>query len=525
MAFTLVGTSTGLTAISADGDQGSLTLPSGVTVVAGAMMRGAVMNRLALLVNAFSAPIWTDLTNTVYPAQLASPGLAPTLADGGSTGYTGTVRARVQFLIKDEFNNVIGASELSPISNSVALVNKLIAYTNIAVSPNPAVNARRIYRTATLGTSYFWDVDIDDNTTTTLSNASSDASLSTVAVSAADYVACPAGLDLVSVYKGRAWGRSKAKPDSMYGSAIDDVTSWPIEIPTYPVGAERSGITGFGARRDDLVIFKRASIQKLVGDSEENFRMIRVAEGQGCVAPDSVLVIRDSVYWLDNEGVWTLGADDTPKSLTDDTVRPWFTSADYFNRAVFSISFAQYDPRKHSYDLFLCSTGSTTIDRWVSLDLLTGKWFGPHKTGTFTPSGAAVCSDTSGNPQLVVGASNGFLYAAVPGNYSDGASTAIDFEVKGKFHSGDQPDLTHLWLQPTILTKVDSAGTLTMTPQIGNLNSTTGTAQSHDLTKERERMARIGAGRLCQLQFRQNTAGQGVELYAYELPYITLGRR
>ncbi len=525
MAFTLVGTSTGLVAIAADGTQGSLTLPSGITIVAGATMRGAVMNRIAILVNLFSAPIWTDLTNTVYPAQLASPGIPPTLATGGGTGYTGTVRAKVQFLIKDEFNNVIGSSELSPASASQVLANQNIAYTNIAISPNPAVNSRRIYRTANLGTSYFWDVDIDDNTTTTLTNASSDASLSTVAIDPDEYVACPAGLDTVAVYKGRAWGRSKTDPDTLYGSALDDVTSWPISIPTYPVGAERSGITGFGARRDDLVIFKRASIQKLVGDSEDNFRIIRLAEGQGCVSADSVRVIRDAVYWLDSEGVWTLGADDTPRSLTDDTVRPWFSSGDYFNRSNFSVAFAEYDPRKHSYDLFLCSTGSTTIDRWVSLDLLTGKWFGPHKTGTFTPSGSAVCSDTAGNPQLVVGGSNGFLYAALAGNYSDGASTAIDFEVKGKFHSGDQPDLTHLWLQPTLLTKVESAGTLTLTPRIGNLDSVTGTAQSHDLTKERERMARIGPGRLCQFQFRQNTAGQGVELYGYELPYIVLGRR
>ena len=524
MAFTLVATSAGLTSISANGYKSDMTLPSGVTAVAGARLRGAVLNRLALLVNAFSASIFVDLTNVAFPAQLATPAVAPTLGTSG-TGYTGTVRAKVQFLIKDVFGNVIGASELSPASASTAYSNQGISYTNIAISPNPAINARRIYRTATLGTSYFWDVDIDDNTTTTLVNSSADATLDLVAIDSGDYVSAPSGLTLAVAHGGRAWGRSKVEPDTLYGSALDDVTSWPIEIPTYPVGAERSGITGLGARRDDLIIFKRSSIQKLVGDSEDNYRVLEVANGKGCVAPDSVVVIRDIVYWLDSDGVWSLGAEDVPVCLSDDTVRPWFASTDYFARGQFYNAFAQYDPRKHSYDLFFCATGSTTIDRWVSLDILTGKWFGPHKTGAFTPSGSAVSSDSNGNPQLVVGASNGFIYTALAGNYSDGATTAIDFEIMGKFHNGDNPDATHVWLQPSIFTKKETTGTLTITPYVGQLDASAGTTISHDLTKERERLVRLGTGRLCQLKFSQATAAQGVELYGYSLPYIIAGRR
>ncbi len=252
---------------------------------------------------------------------------------------------------------------------------------------------------------------------------------------------------------------------------------------------------------------------------------MQISEKQGCLAPDSVVVNRDTVYWLDSDGVWALGPDDIPKSMTDDTVRPWFSSTDYFARGQFYNAFGKYDPRKHSYDLFFCATGSTTIDRWISLDLLTGKWFGPHKTGAFTPAGGAVCSDSSGNPQLVVGASNGFLYAALAGNYSDGASTLIDFDVKGKFHSGDEPDMTHVWLQPSVMNKKESGGTLSVTPYVGALDASAGTVQSVTLSNERTRLARLGVGRLCQLEFSQATAGQGVELYGYQVPYIVLGRR
>lgn len=523
MAFTLVATSSGLTAIAADGTKSDLTLPSGVTAISGARLRGAVMNRLALMVNAFSASVWVDGFNNVYPAQLASPGRPPTLATSG-TGYTGSVRAKVQFLIKDMYGNIIGASEVSDASALLACVNQGIGFSNIATSPNPAVNARRIYRTATLGTEYFWDFDIDDNTTTTYTDTTADAALALDALDTGEYVAAPAGLDVVVAHRGRAWGRSKNAPDTMYGSALDDVTSWPIEIPTYPIGNEGSGITGFAPRRDDLVIFKRKNIQKLVGDSEDNFRVLRLSEGQGCVAPDSVVVIRDIAYWLDTDGVWSMSGDNV-SSVSDDTVKPWFSSDTYFNRAQFSNAFGAYDPRTHSYVLFLCATGSTTIDRWVSLDLLTGKWFGPHKTAAFTPAAASVVSDANGNPQMVLGASNGFLYATTVGNYSDGSSSAIDFEVKGRFHSGEKPDMMHTFLQPSIFTKLEVAGSLTITPYVGELSAAAGTAQTHAMTSERQRMARLGAGRLCQLQFRENTAGQAAELYGYELPYIQLGRR
>jgi hypothetical protein len=523
MAYTLVATSSGLTAISADGNKSDLTLPSGVSAVSGARMRAAVLNRLVLVVNAFTAPLFIDHENNVYPAQLASPGKPPTLATSG-TGYTGTVRAKVQFLIKDIFGNVLGASELTPASSALVCANQGISYSGIPVSPNPAVNARRIYRTATLGTEYFWDVDIDDNTTTTLTNSSADATLDLTAVDAGDYVATPAGLDLVVEHKGRAWGRSAEEPDTLYGSRLDDVTSWPESIPTYPIGEQGSGITGLANRRDDLVILKRKVVRKLVGDDEDSFRVINVSEGHGCIATDSVVVIKDVVYWLNHDGVWKMEGDDI-SSLTDDTVRPWFTSDDYFNRGQFFNAIGAYSPRTNSYLLFLCNAASTTIDRYISFDILTGKWFGPHKIDAFTVSAACVGSDTNGNSRLVLGASNGFTYAATAGNYSDGSSTAIDFDIKGRFHVGNKPDYTHAWLQPSIFTKKESAGTLTVTPYVGQLDASAGTAQSHDLTKERERLARLGVGRLCQIRMQQATAGQGCEVYGYELPYVTLGRR
>jgi hypothetical protein len=107
---------------------------------------------------------------------------------------------------------------------------------------------------------------------------------------------------------------------------------------------------------------------------------------------------------------------------------------------------------------------------------------------------------------------------------TDGAATAIDFDVTTKPHTPD-PDKMHVWRRPTILTKAEAAGLLTVTPSVGDITAAAGAAMTHDLTQERTVLDRIGVGRLCTLRFRQNVAGQPVSLYGYMLPATTIGKR
>jgi hypothetical protein len=71
--------------------------------------------------------------------------------------------------------------------------------------------------------------------------------------------------------------------------------------------------------------------------------LVKVVDGKGTVSPDTCKVIRDVGYFLSDDGVYTWSSEGV-NSITDDTVRPWFTTDTYFNRAKFSMSFAEYDP-------------------------------------------------------------------------------------------------------------------------------------------------------------------------------------
>lgn len=512
------------------GDSGTLTtltLPTGISMTPGTRVRTAVLSNRVIITGGVSQPIWLGEDLTLRRLQMPTPASACSLGTGGVGTYTGTRMARVSFVIKNANGIVIAEGPLGPASAAYTAASEIISFTNMPTA-NAAygITGRRVYLTTTGGTTFFPAFDIDDNSTTTATDATADAALGLVAADS-DLVASPSDLDLSTVWKNRVWGKSAV--DNVVGTSANRTDRWPNAFTVDPRGTDTYGITGFIARRDELLIGRRNTLWKLTGSSEDDFAMVNVAQKRGILAPDSCLVIDDVGYFLSDNGIWKWGREGI-ENLTNDTVRPWFTTDTYFNRSMFSKAFAGYDPQRHKYCLFLANIGSTVFDRWIELDLESGKLYGPHKcTAVGSFMSATIAPDVNNQLQLCLGADDGYIYSFVPGSKKDGTATAIDFDVTGKFHAGGtkdvEPDLHRAWLQPTIFTAVEAGGTLTVTPTVGDLNSSAATALTHDLTLDRERLSRIGVGRLCQLRMRENTANQGVTLYGYEIPYITLGRR
>jgi hypothetical protein len=528
MPFHLVTAGTSLQAVQSDGTISTLTLPTDIQIKSGTRARFAVLERYVIGVNAFTGPIFVDPDGFVYPLALGKPHRVPTVAAGAADTLTGTFRVKMAFGIKDSLGQVLSLGPMSNASDAVTTVNQLIALTNILVSKTPAVNFRRFWRTATNGTQYFEWFDLDDNTTTTISMGGADESLGTVAETGSDLVQAPARITNICEWKGRLWATTGSDVDTLYGGASRKIYGWPLSFPVRPVGGDKYGITGFLPRRDELGVGKRGLLWKMTGDSDANFRLVKVVEGKGPIAPDSCVVIRDVGYFLGDDGVYTWGNEGVT-SITDDNVHPWFNTDDYFNRSEFKNAVGGYDPRSHSYLLFLAAVGQTTLTKWAQFDIANKRWLGPHTTTAFTPTATAGIKGTDSNDVIktFVGGSDGYLYHFVPGNFTDGTATAIDFDVTGKFHAGKPPAplVEHFWGRLFVASKIFLGGTLTITPKIGWLDASAGTAVSHDLTVGEERLGILGTGKLCQLRFRENTAGQGCEIYGYELPWHELGLR
>ncbi len=512
----------------------TLTLPSGVTIDATKRGRFGILGRQIVFVNAPSVNLWIDPEDLVVrPLAIAPPVNGPTLAAGAATGLTGTYKAWTSYVIKNQAGVLLNESPLSPVSNAVALTDDKLNFTFIAVSPNALVTGRRLYRTVAGGEVPFLMVDIDDNASTTFVTALADAALELLPSD--PELGNPPGstpgtrMELIAVWRNRLWGKAAAFElvDRILFSDLEHFYAWSATnfLLATPAGEDQIGITGFMPRRDELVVTKRSRVLKVIGNDESDFEVIIVAEGVGCIAPDSTVVVRDVGYFLGTDGVYSIGPLGV-SPLSRDKVDPWFLSDDYFNRELFPEAIGGYNQSTDTYDLHLAAAGSTVLDRWVSYDIRRKEWLGPHRTGALTPTCRAFLTNEDGSGRPTMGSAAGHLWEMNQPGASDGG-TAISISWVTKRYTGQAPDIMHFWGQPTIHVKKQSntAGNLTMASAVGNLDAVTTNTDAIPMRRTRTELGRLGAGISAQLTFTHATDAEDVDLRGYELPFIEIGRR
>lgn len=541
--FYLAQANGGLAAIQSDGTVVALTLPSGITISTSIRGVFAVLKQQVLFAYAGTRSLWIDPFDlTVRPMHILPPLNAPTIAAGASTGLTGAYRCGVAYAIKSTYDgSIINRSPVTGPSLAVTLANNDASYTNIPVSPDPYVNCRILYRTAAGGTDLFECLQIDDNVTVALKDALADTALSELPADPDLGVAPGAlpgtALKLLTAWKSRLWGvsaRIDEQSDLRY-TEVDQFYGWSSEniLYAYPKGEDAFGITGLAPRRNVLGLLKRNRVLSVIGSSSDDFEVVIIAENAGCCAPESVVVIRDKAYWLGLDGVYRWD-DSGVTCISRDAVDPWFTTDTYFNRAKFPNAFASWNPKTNAYELQLANLGSSNLDRWVSFHIDAnggkGEWLGPHLTSAFTPTCRARLQDSTGLSLPAMGASDGYVYVQNQSVYSDvsgaAATSAISAQVDTKWHADKSPDIFHHFGRLSILARIESAGTLTVTPYVGGLDASAGTAMSMDLTRGRQILSRVGNGRLAKLSFTQATAARRFLLYGYEIsPVFEIGKR
>lgn len=522
--------------ITSTGVVSTLTLPANVTIDATIRGRFAVLKRKVVFVGASTRNLIIDpYTDAVYPLTLRAPQSTPIASVGAAGVLTGDYAVIYTHGIKDlDSGEVISESPYSPPSNSIALTADRLHVAAIEQSPDADTNFRRVYRTLTGGVVYFPWIDVDGNVETETEGDVTDAQISLIAAPG-DLGAPPgtygdSGLHLITAWKSRLWARDRLpsqRVDVVRWSAANKVYAWPvayaIDIP--PVGADKTGITAFMPRRDELGICKRDSVHKITGNSESDFRRVTVAEGIGCIAPESVCVIDDVGYFLGTDGVYAWTSD--VKSISKEKVHPWFTSDTYFNRSQFPNARAKYNRVLGTYELHLAAAGSSVLDRWVSYDLKRKEWFGPHKTDLMTPAAVGVIQNASDIDVPIICSTDGYFYVMNQGVYSDvgATSVAIDYDVTTAWFSGNVPKIAKMWGFLSLISKIQAAGTLTVTPTVGKTNASAQAAISHDLTLGTQKLRRLGLGELMKLRLRHNTAGQACTVLGLECPFFEVGHR
>jgi hypothetical protein len=526
--FYLTQAGTDLQVLDADGViQQTLTLPSGVTLDATKRGRFAILGQQIVLVNSPTQNLWIDPTDfTVRAMGILPPIGIPTVAAGSGTGLTGGYRVKVSFAIKNEDGTIINESPLGPQSASVTLANNSLDISNIPVSVNSAVNCRRIYRTVADGSIFFAMFDLDDNETTAVSTAMTDAALELLP--ADTELGNPPGtlpgtaLSLIVAWRNRLWARSANVEDGDQAlfSDFDRFYAWSIEneLLANPVGEDKFGIVAYMPRRDELVMLKRRRVMKITGFSEDDFEVITVAEGVGCIATESVVVVRDVGYWLGPDGVYSYGPDGV--APISDNVKPWFQTDTYFDRTLFPDAVGSYNPFTDCYELQIGT-------QWVSYDIRRKEWLGIHATSKFTPTVRALLSLDSGELRPTVASADGYLYQQNQAGAADGGDTGIAISWKTKAFAGQNPKAEKFWGKPTVYLKRQSAtaGDITVTPQVGDYGAVAGDTLALTQQQDQVELDRLGEGRIAQLTFAHSLVGEDVDLHGFELPFSVVGQR
>jgi hypothetical protein len=523
----------------------ALVMPAGVTVDATKRARFATLNQKVVISNAVSVNVWVDpATFTVYKLAIAAPTTNLAAAQGASTGgLTGAYLWRYSFVQKIG-GVVVNESPLSPAMAAPVVINGTASLSSIDVDSTvgTATTGRRIYRTAAGGSDYFNTFeDIDDNVTTVLSDIVSDAGLDLLPadITVTNAAAGSDGasrLTLLVEHKDILFGvgSQAALVDQILYTNPKQIYAWSAnnQLPAAPTGADSFGIVGYAPRRDGLCIFKRARLLKLIGSSNADFAVIPVMERVGCIASDSLVIINDTIYWLGADGVYSWDDNDTISCVSRAAVDGWFTSDTYFDRTQFSIAWGNWNPVTNCYELSMVPAGGTDLTAWVAMELTTGKWFGPHLTGAFTPTGRQLLRTSAGIWRPMMGGADGYAYLQNVDGSDDVAGSGALAQVVSSWTitpmtQGD-PTLTHFWGEVHATFREEANGvTLALTPTVGNLESVTAFTVTMPLSgSTKARLRRIGVGSICFLQFEQNALGARFLLYGLDVTPISLvGRR
>ena len=531
MASTLIQSGAALQIVDTSGVVTTLTLPTGIVLATDRPPRFARFGNYVVLVNTPNRPISIDPLGKVRVLVPYAPSTKVTVASGGAGALTGVYKVKQTFVIRDGHGNIIAESDFGPAMNPgfTAAANTL-AVSAINISADK-ITGSNLYRTTAGGETYFKWRELDGNTQTTAPN--NDLSDLSLEVFAAPTLGTPPDLSLVAEWRGRLWGASKVDLDILRWTEPGTMYAWSalnaMSIPR--IGEDTRGVSGLLTRRESLMVGRRNNLQQVTGTSNNDFRLVKISDQVGIESNESIVVYKDIVFFLWKDGVYTLEGNevtcisDTPRGLKKGGVRSWFATDTYFNRAYFPNAKAIFDPVRLRYKLFLAAAGTSALNRWVEYDLQTGTWWGPHKTGAFTPASVLVAFDADDAAFSLIGGTSGFLWKD-QATATDDTATAIDFDVDTVFNVSEAPAVDKFHGKLYVSGKVQSTGTIAVTPTIGRSNASAGSAFQYVMAKGKQLLGRLGNGLMYKLNFRHNVAAEPVELYGYEVDDIhPLGKR
>jgi hypothetical protein len=377
-------------------------------------------------------------TNIRFDANAATPtayqmGItAPAVKNTVSAPAAGGSMAAGVYSYKYTFVNVLGQeSNPSPKSDDVTITggsgNYTVNLSAVAVSSDPQVTKRNIYRTTVNGGLWLLLATLADNSTTVYADTNSDAAL-TIAVEGFSN-GVPPKFSMIDIYKGvafmagdpnnlsRVWFSGNSKPACVDSNDYRDLDANDGDI-----------VTGLKRYLTTMVVFKNGSIWNAIGDDRTNFGFQRMDTAVGSVNNAGIVdvPVRGVLAFMSPTARFYFynGVSSSPAA---ENIEPTLNG---LNLSKLSKVVGTTVPSLNQCRWIVPNGGANNCDLVIWYDYLLNKW------GTFSLSAIPgnYCTsmyDSSHKKQFYVGHSDGYVRQGDAGGTDDGTPIACQAMDRG----------------------------------------------------------------------------------------------
>lgn len=249
-------------------------------------------------------------TLTVYWDALMNvdPGAPiPTFASPGGLVFPVAASSiwsyKVTFIDDAGFESNVGPASVEADNTGGGIDYGQIGLTNIPISTNPSIVARRLYRTLASGSEFFFLDVINDNVTTTYTDTTPDVSLSqllppTAGEAINDNSPPPSG-GIMTIWKRTAFiAGDPLNPTLLYYSRFD----LPEAFPVSNVFELDERITGIFTTYLGIVVTTENAYWRIIGDNPD-YTIDKVLPGFGAVGSRAVGGAREMGWAVDRDGM------------------------------------------------------------------------------------------------------------------------------------------------------------------------------------------------------------------------------
>lgn len=300
----------------------------------------AAANNLCFIVNGTDAKKFDG--SDVWNFGIVRPTVG-TLSGAAGAGGTanGTYELRVSY-----YNANTGHE--SSISNTsiatVTVASKKIDVSNIPVSSDTQVTARRLYiRNTSTMSDFYLAGTVGDNTSTTHTIDFIDANLITVAPTTSSNDCPPAGAKVICWHGSRMFA---ATTGLLYYSEIDKPEAFDAANYLSINADDGQTIVGLLSAFESLIIFKTNSVYGLFGTAPSNWEVRQIVPNIGCSSHRTICMANGIAYWLSEFGpvrMATVGQVESIGALwLGNTFKPTAVNIDAFTKGCAAVDVINY---------------------------------------------------------------------------------------------------------------------------------------------------------------------------------------